>query len=262
MCILTKNLMRQGLGAFTGLTLALGLTAPLSVNATVIEFRQDLDIRVNGSTTGMTYSRTHDVEIRGESPDTNFDLGTGSGDPEFTVDGSDPNGVVYDAHVLMRFDDIFGSNAWQIPVGSIIYSATLFLDFDNTGDDISLLRMNIDWGTETTATWNTLVDGIDGTEGSLVTVLSGSLNKELIDVTPQLASWSSGAGNFGWGFVPTTDDLNFDGVDFDASENSDPTDRPMLTVEFGAPVTYPVPEPGTLALLVLGLSGIRITRRK
>ncbi len=250
----------------TLLLLIFGFALPSGASAKVVEFIQDVEILVNGSGTGAIYTGTNDVEIREESPNSNFDLGTGSSsNPEFTVDGSDSHGSGFDAQVLIRFDDIFGSNPWQVPLNSIINSATLFIDVDNRGDTISLVEMNIDWGSEATATWNSLGNGIDGAESSEIIDLSGSLNKEFLDVTSQLAAWSAGADNFGWGFVPTTDDKFFDGVDFDASENRDPTDRPRLTVNYTAPKgggATPLPEPGTMALLFIGLSGLGFSRRK
>ncbi len=64
-------------------------------------------------------------------------------------------------HGLIHFDNIFGNGAGQIPLGSIINSATLTVDVANTSSDgaqIRLHRMLVTW--PETATWNAMTNGI------------------------------------------------------------------------------------------------------
>lgn len=209
-------------------------TSALTVPADTLLLIQDEEVELNGSGTGQFYTGTHDAELREETPDGNFDFGTGSSDPEFTCDGSDPGNL--DAQVVMRFGDLSS----YIPDGSTITSATLYIDIDNTGNDLELYQLagGFSWD-EATATWNNFGSAAsDGVNTGSETVggpilIDGGGNKVFIDVTATVQSWFAGAPNNGWAFIPTGND----GVDFDASENSDPADRPSLSITFTAPLT-------------------------
>lgn len=215
----------------------------------IVSYRDGVEIEVDSVGTGVIYNGTNDVELRQDDPDTNHDLGTGSADPEFTVDGDDPSGSGLDTAVLMRFDGIFGNGPGQVPIGSTINAATLFIDIDNTGNDLDLFRVTSAWGSESTETWNSFLAA--GTFVDTGTDVNGGGDKVFIDVTAQVALWAAGTANNGWVFLPTGND----GIDFDASENSDPADRPQLVIDY-----TPVPEPGSLALI--GLGGAAMLRRR
>ena len=75
-----------------------------------------------------------------------------------------------------------------------------------------------------------------------------------IDVTSDVHAWSSGAANYGWGFLPTGSDQ----VAWESSESGTPGHRPKLTVDFAA-VVIPLPNPAWLTLAGLGLVfGLRL----
>ena len=218
--------------------------------ATAVVYRQDAAITVNDVDTGLIYSGTHDAELREDAPTTNYNEGTGSSsNPEFTVDDDDGG---FETQAVVRFDDIFGDGPGQIPLGSIIHSATLFIDIDNTGDDLDLYRVTTDWGSESTVTWSTFTGGgISATTGVDTGIdIDGQGDKVDIDVTDQVALWAAGTANNGWAFLST----GHDGVDFDASEAHDLNDRPQLSIH------YAIPEPGSLALLALG--SVMLLRRR
>lgn len=228
--------------------------AQLSAQTFELEFIQSEEIFLNGAGLGVDYFGTHDAELRQETPNANEDLGTGSSNPEFTLDGDDPNGSGYDTNVVIRFDDIFNF----VPAGATIVSASLFIDIDNNGDDMELYQLNggFNWD-ETTTTWNNF--GSSANDGVLVgtetvgspIIVDGDGNKVFIDVTATVQAWFAGATNNGWAFLPT----GSDGVDFDASENSDLFDRPALYIEY-------IPEPSALALLGLGGLALALVRRR
>jgi hypothetical protein len=64
----------------------------------------------------------------------------------------------YDRQVLMRFDDIVGTNPGQIPPGATLVSAELLLYVMNSGDGSPLYRMLTDWDSEA-STWGGFGDG-------------------------------------------------------------------------------------------------------
>ncbi len=143
------------------------------------------------------------------------------------------------AQGLLRFDNIVGDGAGQIPLGSTIISATLELQVRSGGDGIALHPMLQSWSD--TDTWNSLVNGVqaDDVEASVsADVTTGSVTVGLlqIDVTDRLQSWSDNpAGNMGWVLLPT--DSN--GVDFDSAEGTIP---PRLVVSY---------ETGSLPLITI-----------
>lgn len=213
--------------AFLGL-LAVVTVASADVVTTNV-FIQDLEITTNGVGIGQVYLGTHDAELRKDGPNANYNEGTGDTNGEFTVDGM---GFADESHVVFRFDDIFD----HVPSNAIITNATLFIDIDNQGDDMSMYRIaeSVPAWLETNVTWNNLgsvSNGVDvGTDTiGTATIIDGQGNKVLIDVTADVQAWFGGATNNGWAFMPGGDN----GVDFDASENLDkgePEDRPALTI--------------------------------
>lgn len=220
--------------------------------AATIEFRDGINILENGVDSGILYSGTHDAELRSNASDinSNFDTGTGGGasDAEFTVDGADSGGQ---AQVVMRFDNIFGNGPGQITYGSTIISASLFIDIDNTGADLSIFNLTSDFGAESTVTWNSFGGGIipgSNAQASSIATVNGSGNKVNIDITSTVSSWANGTlGNFGFGFIST----GTNGVDFDSSENTDFADRPMLTINY---TPAPVPLPPSVFMVLPALA--------
>src|SRR4029077_5409961 len=107
------------------------------------------------------------------------------------------------------FDNIFGSNPGQIPLGSTINSATLSLSVFNESNSsalISLYRMKNNWD-QNIATWNSFgaVGGVQASEGEAealpdFSLFDPNIGFKTFDVAASLRHWSSGEGNFGWLF--------------------------------------------------------------
>ena len=214
------------------------LTVPAAATTNV--YQQGAEITVDNIGTGLIYDGTQDTELRASSAGTNF--GSAS---EITVDGNNPH-----AQALIRFDDIFGNGPGQIPLGSIIHTADLFINVTNNGGNPSLYRLTTDWD-ESTATWNSFGGGVSGTNG-IDTGVDFDEGDQPIDVTAQVQLWAAGTANYGWAFLPTSSN----GIDFDSSEASTIASRPQLSIHFEV-----VPEPGSLALLALG-SAMLLRRRR
>jgi hypothetical protein len=95
-----------------------------------------------------SYSGTQDTFLEQNTPDTSHD------ESLVKVENDAPQVQ----HGLIRFDNIFGNGAGQIPYGSIINSASLTVEVDNVssaGAQIRLHRMLVTW--PESATWNSMV---------------------------------------------------------------------------------------------------------
>lgn len=98
---------------------------------------------------------------------------------------------------LIRFDQIIGSGASQIPAGATITSATLslYVTERDAADTVALHRMKIDWSESSTHA--SLVNGIQAgggdAEASGITIdagLSGWINiSGLAAAVPGLGGW-------------------------------------------------------------------------
>ncbi len=154
--------------------------------------------------------------------------------------------------VLLRFDNIFGSGAGQIPAGSTISSATLTIwSGPNTNDESAnavnfhrLLHTWSDtsvWAAYGASPWNASGgiqnDGVDAVIAqagtTTITTVATSAN---IDVTSSLQAWvSSPTSNFGWAILPTgTDGLRLESAESTTSSNSR---RPKLSVTYVPPTS-------------------------
>jgi len=137
-------------------------------------------------------------------------------------------------HALIRFDDIFGNGASQIPPGSTIISATLSLDVFNLGGiSTTLHRMLVPWDCDDT--WCEWGDGIqaDGVEAGAApdaTIPTTLVQFVMIDVTGSVQAWSNGAANYGWVLLPGPQ--NDDGWSFASADNVNEVTRPTLHVVF------------------------------
>ncbi|HUS72819.1 MAG TPA: DNRLRE domain-containing protein, partial [Sedimentisphaerales bacterium] len=161
-----------------------------------------------------------------EGPDTN--AGTAA---IINVDGANPH-----AHAVIKFLNVFGDGAGQVPLDSTIVSATLGVNCTNSGNMIELYRLIENWA-EGEVTWNNSSDGTlwpnggaDGTVSNAGFALDGDCTTtgwRTMDITQFVQEWSDGANNFG---IVLTDSGATDGIDFDTSESANP---PVLTVIFG-----------------------------
>ena len=171
------------------------------------------------------YTGTADTMLRQDSPTSRAGTTT-----VLNLDTDDPNGTGHWSEALLRFDNLFGTGASQVPLGAHILSATLTLQTTDTGDGGELHRMLQSWSAND-ATWNTMVNGIqaDGIEAAAQIAAStgrvGSLGATPIDVTGSVQSWADGAANYGWAMLP----LGTDGWRFASSEQAS---APQLTVHY------------------------------
>ena len=180
------------------------------------------------------YAGTFDTEIKGGSPDeerSEFDA--------LNPDGSDGGGA---NHVLIRFENIFGTGPGQIPPGSAIADATLTLDIFDEGSDQTMHRMLVPWAES--VTWNEISsDPLNATGAAPDDTIAASaadagfaapLGTAVVNLPAStLQAWLDGtAENYGWVIFPG----GTGGVDFPSSEGTDPTVRPLLTVTLEEPL--------------------------
>lgn len=177
------------------------------------------------------YTGTIDTFLQQNTPTANNGNAT-----SLNIDGDDPGGTGLDVQALLRFDNLFGTGAGQIPAGATLHSATLQLQVTNAGSSLNLHRMVANWSAADS--WDSLSGGIqtNGIEAlTAVDVATGSLaiGSVSIDVLPSLLAWASNpAANRGWAFMPSGDD----GVNFNSAEG---TVKPKLIVSY-------IPAPPTL----------------
>ncbi len=245
----------------------LALAAPAQAQV-VVTFQQGV-----GGYTGY-----HDSQLRADQPTTVLTDNSPTNPGQIRVDPGDnaafDTGYVYG---LMRFDNIFGTGAGQIPLGSKINSATLRINLtEDTADGFLYFhRMITDWS-DTTATWNSFsANGVQLGTHALATAdaaVGPGVNANAqppgsstlyplitADVTAGVQAWSNGFANRGWNIRPDNGTGNMsqtDGILFSSAEDV-AGNRPLLTVNF-----TPVPEPCVLLLTGLGLGALGAARSR
>lgn len=142
--------------------------------------------------------------------------------------------VSAEEHALLRFDDVFGAAATQIPPDAPIMAATLRLRIvDGTNDVGTIREVAVPWDEATV--WGTFgaQAGVQGADLGADVGPAPTSGRPTIDVTASVARWSSApASNLGWLFSPGGPD----GCDVASSEEGDEADRPTLEVTFlGSP---------------------------
>lgn len=145
--------------------------------------------------------------------------------------------------ILIRFDNIFGSAAGQIPWGSTITSASLAVDVENTGANgalIELHRVLVPW--TDTSNWNSLVAGISINDIEAFTAAESTLSdpstngsQTFSGLAASLQAWSNGDANYGW--VVTNNNAN--DWKLRSAEEGTVADRPMLSVNYTPPTLDP-----------------------
>ena len=186
-----------------------------------------------------------------------------------SVDGDDGSPGLQPNHGLLRFDGVFGAAAGQVRPGDTIVSATITLNVTNPGSGFALHDLLVDWS-QATATWAGFGGGVqaDGLEAAITPILTLGANDSaenvptgllVLDVTASLQAVQAGTlPGFGWALLPFTNGTN--GIDFDTAESFFESGRPLLSVE-----VIPVPETGTLAMMLAGLAftaGLRRMRQR
>lgn len=152
-------------------------------------------------------------------------------------------GVPNESQILLRFDGIIGTNAWQIPPGAKVLLAEMFVHVNNPGDGARLHRMLVPWDAAQ-ATWNSMDAGVspDDVEArsayeSQLGLEDGSggtgLGSARIGVTADVQAWVSGQSNHGWVFLGWP--LRTDGTGITPSEYPTISQRPRLRVLWTTP---------------------------
>jgi hypothetical protein len=166
---------------------------------------QDLHIAIPENATGNGHKRS-EFATDPENPVWIWDHRETTTDHSYS---ESPKLGIADNLGLLRFDDIFGYGADQIPPGAQILSASLTLnrhpDFD--GDSADLYRVLVDW--DETVRWSSFGPAPGPDRGSDFAenfdLSTGPLLGPLVlDVTSSVAGWSADPpSNNGWLFVPT-----------------------------------------------------------
>lgn len=160
---------------------------------------------------------------------------------------------------VIKFTNIFGNGAGQIPLGSTITAATLSLTltgqpFDTSTQTSGIHRVLLDWNTThdyTDVFWggngiqNNGVEAVAVEDDTGTWTVSGGTT--VFNVLPSLQAWSAGADNYGW-FL--RDQLDVDNIAFiSSSEFATAGSRPLLTVTV-------VPEPSSSFLFTIVCLGL------
>ena len=218
--------------AFILIALVLALAGMLTVSpalATTKSFRQG----------DASYSGARDTMLQQAQPSLNNGTAVTIG-----WDGDDPTNSGQDNLTLLRFNDLFGGGASQVPVGAQITQATLTYFVTDVGDTGELHEPLITW--EDTYTYTSFCGGDGCNEGdeygpTTGTAPAAATGAVQVDVTATVQGWSDGSTNRGWIVVPT----GSGGVDISSSEDGTTTNRPLLTIRYneGPPTSALVREP-------------------
>ncbi|TAL13198.1 MAG: DUF4347 domain-containing protein, partial [Aquabacterium sp.] len=176
------------------------------------------------------YTGTQDTHLSKANSTTSY-----GSNASLIVDDGSPN----DENVLIRFDNIFGNGAGQIPLGSTITSATLTIYVTNhdAADTVEIYRMLASWSES--STYSSMSGGVspDGSEASSSVLYSldagGSGSQVFTGLASALQAWSDGAANYG--FLIGTGTSSADNYTFVSSEGATAAQRPLLTVTYTAP---------------------------
>ncbi len=180
------------------------------------------------------YAGGADTTLRADAPTVDnsaaatllADLDTGTGLP---------------AQVLVRFENLFGASAGQVPADAVILSAKLILTTGSGANDISATlvaahRMLAAWSA--TDTWDSLTAGISADDTEAVSTASFTQVPNILsapvifDVTGDVAAWLAGAANRGWALLP----MGTDGWVAASSKSATASQRPRLEIAYTVPV--------------------------
>lgn len=210
-------------------------TAALNIRVSLLRYA---DFQEGADRGYGPYTGEADTQIREASQTTPWPAGNSASG--LFIDYPDEGGNNW-SQVLLRFDNIFGTDFGQVPTNAVIVSADLYLRINDQGDGSPLYRMLNTWDA-TNGTWNNLGngDGIDqddqesaSTFTSAFGLANGDANTTengaiVFSVTPDIQAWLSGATNFGW--VMPGWFTNRDGTGFSPGETNIVTDRPRMRI--------------------------------
>jgi len=178
------------------------------------------------------YAGTEDTELREANPSTSFGNDTGI--------SIDLNNGGLESQGLIRFDNLFGNGAGQIPFGSTINSASLTVhvfDTSGSGTTITLHQMLTAWSEA--STWNSMTNGLErndvevsSTTDSTMMLAEFTGPQTFYGLESTVQSWRDGATNNGWALFSDSTD----GWDFRSSEYGVVAERPVLTIDFTPPI--------------------------
>ncbi len=187
---------------------------------TIYLFQQGLD----------GYAGTVDTEIEADYPDISH--GT---DDILTTDNSMPY-----SQGLIRFDNLFGKAANQVPFGARINVAILRFYVEDPGFDIALHNMRVSW--DSSSTWNSLDGGVatNDIEAEAASVVAFDPHPPYsyvdVDVSSSVRNWADGQPNYGWVLINSGTGSD-GGFDWPTSENATREWRPALIIDWDSAVT-------------------------
>ena len=179
------------------------------------------------------YTGTFDKELRSSGGDS----ANGQND-SISIDGDDGSPGLQPNHGLIRFENLIGDGAGQLPAGAVIESAKLVVQVTSQGSGFSVHDLLVNW--DEGSTWNGFGNGVqpNGVEAvsqPVVTLGADNGNADVstgeleIDVTSSVNAYLDGSlVNRGWALLPFTNGT--DGIDFFTSEFADVSARPALEI--------------------------------
>jgi hypothetical protein len=204
------------------------------------------------------YTGEVDTQVRLVAPDTSYAANTTLSPDPLVSAAPIPN----PNHVLVRFDNIVGLGADQVPPGATIHAAILELtsiNADAQGAGAQFHRLLKTWNA--TDTWNIWVNGVspDGIEAAVsptVTLpvegfgVTVQATKHNIEITGDVQAWASGtAANYGWAILPWDEGSN--GWAFNSAEATLAGSQPLLRVYYTfnrIVLQTPIVSPGSVQL--------------
>jgi hypothetical protein len=196
------------------------------------------------------YNGARDTQLRQDQPNTAF-----AALEKISVSRDDnAAGGNQPTQMLIRFDDVIGANADQVPAGATITSGKLTLWTNSASGSggtapVALHRMLGDWSE--TSTWNTLAAGVssDDVEAAVAADFSHHFttlaHPQFFDVSNTLQAYADGAApNFGWAVLATSTD----GYSFNSSDALTPlAQRPSLEITYALLPRWKSIAPGSWA---------------
>ncbi len=192
-----------------------------------------------------SYAGTVDTTIKYNSPTTLY------GDATLLEwDTQETDGSATPEIAMLRFENIFGSGAGQIPAGASIVSASLRYrtgsGTNDYGDTANVYESQVTW--DGASTYNTFGGeaGVQADEYAnlVATATATAINTYYtIDVTASLQRWSAGTTNYGWLFLPNGSNSS----NISSSEATTAAYRPLLTVVYRPPTVPTITTAGTLS---------------
>lgn len=172
---------------------------------------------------GVTYSGAVDTMLQQALPTAN----NGAAATLSLSNANSPN----NSQALLRFDNIFGAGAGQIPTNARIVSAWVHLTVTTGGHMPSFHRMLQSWSAADT--WNSKVGGVsrDGVEAENTPLAPDSYQDTgtfRFLATNDVKSWQSGTPNYGW-LIENMRELV---LSFSSSDNATQANRPKLVVTY------------------------------